>query len=381
MIYISLLKALWGDLIMIYLDNNATTKVLDEVREAMLKYLTEEYGNPSSKYYLLAQNAKNALDEARKNVAKLFGCEKDEVIFTSGSTESNNMILKGLSDLSTKKHIITTNVEHASVLETTKYLETKGFNVSYIKVNKDGIVNPKEIESLITEDTFLVSVLWVNNELGSINDIESIANICKNKGIFLHVDATQAVGKIPVLLPEGVTSASFSAHKIYGPKGIGVAIIRKDSDGIPQRITPLIHGGEQEFGYRAGTQCVHNIVGLSKACEIVIRDFEENNKSLKEKELFILNLLQEKLGNKLILNSPQNHKVNGVINFQIKGVKNVIFLKKISNYIAASSGSACSITHPSYTLKAIGLTDEEIESSIRFSISPYEDISDLANIL
>lgn len=366
---------------MIYLDNNATTKVLDEVREAMFKYLTEEYGNPSSKYYSLAQNAKDALDEARINVATLFGCDQDEVVFTSGSTESNNMILKGLSDLSTKKHIITTNVEHASVLETTKYLKTKGFNISYVKVDKNGIVDPKEIEDMITVDTFLVSVIWVNNELGSINDIERIAAICKKKGVFLHVDATQAVGKIPVLLPEGVTSASFSGHKIYAPKGIGVAIIRKDADGVPQKITPLIHGGEQEFGYRAGTQSVHNIVGLSKACEIVMRDFKQNNEVLKEKETFVLSLLKEKLGDKLIINSPQNHKVNGVINFQIKGVKNVIFLKKISNYIAASSGSACSITHPSYTLKAIGLTDEEIESSIRFSISPYEDVSDLSNIL
>lgn len=366
---------------MIYLDNNATTKVLYEVREAMLKYLTEEYGNPSSKYYSLAQNAKSALDEARINVAKLFGCEKDEVIFTSGSTESNNMILKGLSDLSKKNHIITTNVEHASIIETTKYLETKGFKVSYIKVDKNGIVDPDAIAKLITDDTFLVSVMWVNNELGSINDIERIAHICKSKDVFFHVDATQAVGKIPVILPEGVTSVSFSGHKIYAPKGIGVAIIRKDSDGIPQKITPLIHGGEQEFGYRAGTQSVHNIVGLSKACEIVMRDFKKNNEVLKEKEFFILSLLKEKLGDRLILNSPQNNKVNGVINFQIKGVKNVIFLKKISNYIAASSGSACSITHPSYTLKAIGLSDEEIENSIRFSISPYEDISDLVNIL
>lgn len=366
---------------MIYLDNNATTKVLPEVKDEMIKYLTDEYGNPSSKYYQLALNAKRGIEEARVNVSKLFSCEANEVIFTSGATESNNMIIKGLADITNKKHIIVSNIEHPSILETLKYLEHKGYKVSYVSVDKNGVVDPSKIESAITDDTFLVSTMWVNNELGSINDIKTIAKICNNRHIFYHVDATQAVGKIDVSLPEGVTSASFSAHKIYGPKGIGALILRNDKDGIPIKITPLIHGGEQEFGYRAGTQSVHNIVGLSKACEIVIRDFDSNVIILKEKEKFLVNLLKRKLKDDLIFNSPQKNKVDGVINIQIKGVKNVIFLKKISKYIAASSGSACSISHPSYTLKAIGLSDEQIESSIRFSISPYEDIRNLENIL
>lgn len=242
-------------------------------------------------------------------------------------------------------------------------------------------MDPNKIKLAIDEDTFLVSTMWVNNELGSINDISMIAEICKKNDVHYHVDATQAVGKIDVALPVGVTSASFSAHKIYGPKGVGALILRKDCDGIPIKLTPLIHGGEQEFGYRAGTQGVHNIIGLSEACEIVLRDFSINVKRLKEKEEFVYDLLKSKLGDQIIFNSPMANKVAGVLNFQIKGVKNVIFLNKISEFIAASSGSACSITHPSYTLKAIGLTDSEIENSIRFSLSPYEDITELEDIL
>ena len=364
---------------LIYLDNNATTKVLPEVRDAMIKYLTDEYGNPSSKYYQLAINAKKGIDEARRNVARLFSCDADEVIFTSGSTESNNMIFKGLADLTNKKHIIISNVEHPSIMETAKFLERHGYRVTYIEVDSCGIVDPNKIKLAIDEDTFLVSTMWVNNELGSINDISMIAEICKKNDVHYHVDATQAVGKIDVALPVGVTSASFSAHKIYGPKGVGALILRKDCDGIPIKLTPLIHGGEQEFGYRAGTQGVHNIIGLSEACEIVLRDFSINVKRLKEKEEFVYDLLKSKLGD--IFNSPMANKVAGVLNFQIKGVKNVIFLNKISEFIAASSGSACSITHPSYTLKAIGLTDSEIENSIRFSLSPYEDITELEDIL
>lgn len=370
-----------GVIYLIYLDNNATTKVLPEVKEAMLKYLTEEYGNPSSKYYQLALNAKSALELARMNVAKVFGCSQNEVIFTSGSTESNNMILKGIADVTDKKHLIVSSIEHPSILETARYLEKKGFRVSYIEVDSKGLVNIEKLLNEISEDTFLVSIMWVNNELGSINDIEKIAKLCKEKNVYFHVDATQAVGKIDVTLPDGVTSASFSGHKIYGPKGVGATILKKDIDGISINISPLIHGGEQEFGLRAGTQSMHNIVGLSKACEIVLRDFSKNERLLIEKEKFLCDLLKDKLGDNLIFNSPKDNKVPGVINFQIKGIKNVIFLKKISDYIAASSGSACSMTHPSYTLKAIGLTDNEIESSIRFSLSPYEDIIELKNIL
>lgn len=369
---------------MIYLDNNATTKVLQEVTNDMIKYLTQYYGNPSSKYYELADISKKAVEKARRQASLLFDCEPDEVVFTSGASESNNFILKGIADIQSKKknHIITTKVEHASVLETLRYLETKGFYVTYLDVNKDGTVDLIDIENHITPNTFLVSVMWVNNELGSINDISSIAKTCKKNEIFLHVDATQAVGKIDVSLPEGVNFVSMSAHKIYGPKGAGVAIIKKDKFGVPIRLTPLIHGGEQENNYRAGTLSVHNIVGLGKACEIVLRDFERNQKRLREQELFLVNLLKKKLGSSIAFNSSFNgNKVPGVINFQIKDVKNVIFLNKISKFVAASSGSACSITHPSYTLKAIGLSDKQISESVRFSLSPYENIESLETIL
>lgn len=368
---------------MIYLDNNATTKVLPEVRDEMIKYLTEEYGNPSSKYYDLATTSSKAINDARINVSNLFDCESDEVIFTSGSTESNNFIIKGIADVqdSSKNHIITSKIEHPSVVNTVKYLETKGFHATFLNVNKSGIVELKDLEESITSQTFLVSIMWVNNELGSINNIKEIAKLCKMKNIFLHVDATQAVGKVDVTLPDGVNFVSFSAHKIYGPKGVGAAIIRKDREGLPVKITPLLHGGEQEGNLRAGTQSVHNIVGLGKACEIVRRDFNKNQKILHDQEEFLTNVLKEKLGDRIVFNSRNEHKVNGTLNFQIKGVRNVIFLKKIAPYIAASAGSACSITHPSYTLKAIGLTDDEIQQSIRFSLSPYENIASLKDIL
>ena len=366
---------------MIYLDNNSTTKIHPDVRKEMIRCINEEYGNPSSKYYSLAISANNILEEARENVAKLFKCDSTEVIFTSGATESNNFIIKGLADVQEKKrHIVTSSIEHPSILNTLRYLETKGFKVTYLPVSKEGVVDPNLLKKSITDDTFLVTIMWINNEIGSINDINKISDICYNKNIFFHVDATQAIGKINVFLPIGVTSASFSAHKIYGPKGIGALILKKDKDGISQKITPLLHGGEQEFGYRAGTQSVHNIAGLSKACEIIMKDFDRNIISLKEKEAMLVNILNNKLSDKIIYNSPKN-KVPGVINFQIKNVKNVIFLKQISQYIAASAGSACSITHPSETLAAIGLTDEEIQQSIRFSLSPYDDISELENIL
>jgi len=369
---------------MIYLDNSATTKVLPEVRDYMIKYLTEEYGNPSSKYYDLANNAKTVLDQARKNIGKLFCCEEDEVIFTSGATESNNMILKGVFEqqFGKKDHIIISMIEHSSVLKTAEYLESKGCKVTYLPIDKYGKINVDELISVVTDKTMLVSIMWVNNELGTINDIEEIAQICSKKGVYFHTDATQAVGKIDVKLPRGVNFVSFSGHKIYGPKGIGATIIRKDNDGVRTKIVPIIHGGEQEFDYRAGTQSVHNIAGLSKACEICLKNFEKNINILKEQEYYILRLLEKKLGSKLILNSPLDNKVSGIINFRIVGIKNVVFLKKISEYIAASAGSACSITQPSYILKAIGLSESQIEESIRFSFSPYDqNITDLEQLL
>lgn len=367
---------------MIYLDNNATTKIHPEVREVMINCINEEYGNPSSKYYDLAKSAKSILDIARLNVAKLVGCATDEVIFTSGSTESNNMIIKGLAECNpNKKHLITTKIEHPSVLNVFKYLETKGYDVTYLSVDQNGLINIEELKKSINSDTLLISVMWVNNEIGTINDISSIAKICDDKNIYFHVDATQAIGKINVHLPIGVTSISFSGHKIYGPKGIGVAVLRKDKDGVPVKMIPLFHGGEQEFGLRAGTQSVHNIAGLSKACEIVVRDFDENIMKLEKYETHIKGILMNKLGSNIVFNSPESNKVPGILNFRIVGVKNIIFLKQISNHIAASSGSACSITHMSDTLRAIGLSDEEIQESIRFSLSPYDNYDELERIL
>lgn len=366
---------------MLYLDNSATTQVHPEVKDAMLPYLLEEYGNPSSKFYSLAENAKKAVKSARNSLALLLGCSEREIIFTSGATESNNMVIKGVADYYADRgnRIITTKTEHASVLETCRYLEKKGFDIIYLDVDRFGRINLKQLESAINEKTILVSVIWGNNELGSLNDIKHISEICYNNNVFLHTDATQVVGKIPINLEEyqGVTFLSCSAHKFYGPKGIGATFIRKDKYNVLTKITPLLHGGGQEQGFRSGTLAVHNIVGFGKAAEIAKGSLEQTFQKLYELESYLNNILKDKFGDHVLFNSDVKDKVPGIVNVQFKGVNNELLLKKLSPYLAASSGSACSSSEPSHVLSAIGLTLDEIRSSIRFSLSPFIDKNEL----
>jgi len=369
---------------MLYLDNAATTKVHGEVLEEMLKYFNYYYGNSEAKYYEQSEMAKKGISNARKNVASIVGCAEDEVIFTSGATESNNFILKSIvNDFCEKgNHIITTSVEHPSIYETCKFLETKGVKITYLSVDNHGLINLDELRKSITNHTILVSIIWVNNEIGTIQKMKEIDSICAEKGIFLHSDATQAVGKTPINLKEfeALKFLTFSSHKIFGPKGIGALIIKKDKNGIPFRLTPLIHGGEQEFGYRAGTLSNALIVGFGKACEIAQRNFEENIGKLKDFEVQIKNKLKEKFPAMIQFNNDFDEKIPGLINVRFKGVNNQILLKKLSQFIAASNGSACSVTKPSRVLKEIGLDNQKINESIRLSLSPYLKKEDL-NIL
>ncbi|MCY7696769.1 cysteine desulfurase, partial [Bacillus safensis] len=246
-----------------YLDNSATTPVHPEVKEAMLPYLSDIFGNPSSKYYSQAVSSKSAVSIARQEVARLIGSKEDEVIFTSGSTESNNFIIKGISDQRKHrgKHIITTSVEHPSVLEVFNYLERNGYVVTILPVNEDGFINLKEFKHAIRPETILASIQWGNSELGTIQPIEELSEICKEHGVFLHSDATQVVGKVNIELDSlpGLSSISLSAHKYYGPKGVGAVFLRKDQYSMYPNITPLLHGGGQENGLRSGTLAVHNI--------------------------------------------------------------------------------------------------------------------------
>lgn len=358
---------------MLYLDNSATTKVHPEVLDAMLPFLMEEYGNPSSKYYSVAENAKTAVKEARISLASLLGCSDSEIIFTSGSTESNNMIIKGVVDYYSTEgnHIITTKVEHPSVLETCKYLEHKGFKVTYLDVDKYGRINFNELNNAINKNTILVSIIWGNNELGSLNNLEAISSLCLEKNIFLHTDATQVVSKMEIDLSKypGITFLSCSSHKFHGPKGIGATFIRKDQYDILTKFTPLLHGGGQEHGIRSGTLAVHNIVGMGKAAEIAKKNLEENIDKLEKLELYLTQILKDKFGTQIIINNDNFNKIPGIISVQFDGINNEHLVKSLAPVVAASTGSACSSSKPSHVLSAIGLSIEQIRSTLRFSLS------------
>ena len=282
---------------MIYFDNSATSPVDEEVLEAMLPYLREEYGNPSSKYYCKAINAHRAVEEARSHVAKLLGAASEEIIFTSGATESTNFIIKGYMDYRRyygdgRNHIITSVAEHKATLNTCKYLNgelysnndptvslfgdkrrvDRGYEATFVDVSNIGEITTEAVSAAIKPNTAMISAIYANNEIGTVSDVKSIAALCKKYGIAFHSDLTQAVGKVSLDVHDmGFDYASCSAHKIYGPKGIGAAYLKSDMFGI-EPITAFMHGGEQESGYRGGTLAVHNIVGFGKAAEIALRD-------------------------------------------------------------------------------------------------------------
>jgi cysteine desulfurase len=359
---------------MLYLDNSATTQMLTEVKEAMLPYLLEEYGNPSSKYYPLATNANKAIKRARENIATLLGCDADEVIFTSGATESNNMIIKGIADYygETNKHIITSKVEHPAILETCRYLESKGFTVTYLNVDQYGRINLNDLAHLLLESPpLLVTIMWGNNELGSLQPIEEIAELCFRHNTFFHTDATQVVGKINVKVNDipGSQFLSASAHKFHGPKGMGVSLIKKDKNGLKTKITPLIHGGGQENNYRSGTLAVHSIVGMGKAAELAFSRLKQNTDKLQRLEKYLQKTLTDKFGEVIQFNHDQKDKIPGILSVQFKGINNELLIKKLAPFVALSTGSACSSSKPSHVLEAIGLSINAIRSTIRFSLS------------
>ncbi|MDB8556969.1 cysteine desulfurase family protein [Turicibacter sanguinis] len=366
---------------MIYFDNAATTEVSAEVLAEMLPFLKEHYGNPTSKYYPLALEANQAIKNASAKIAECFNVSSDEVIYTSGATESNNMIIKGIafSNIKLGGHFITTKVEHSSVLKTYQYLETLGFSVTYLDVDKFGRINCSDLLASITDDTLLCSIIWANNEVGSLNDIKRISEICNSSNIPLHVDATQVIGKYKFTLDAypGIKFLTGSGHKIHGPKGIGFTLIRKDKDGILPSLTPLLHGGGQQNDYRSGTIPTYLIVGLAKAIEIVVSNIDDNVKYLKMLEQIFLDKIEEVFGNAVHINSDKKNKIYGLINLQIKGINNELLLKKISDYIAASTGSACSVNEPSHVLKSMGYTLDEIRNSIRFSLSINNTIEEI----
>jgi len=362
----------------LYLDNAATTHICKEVLDEMIASLND-YGNTEAKFYCYAEKAKENVKTARTRIAIGLGCEPDDIVFTSGATESNNLFIKGMAlTYPNKKKIIISSIEHSSIRETAHYMEKFGYIVSEIPVDKDGKVNLLDLENEIDDNTLFVSIILVNNEIGTIQDIKSIDEICEKKNVILHMDATQAIGKFDIKMSEyrALKALTFTSHKIYGPKGIG-ALILKSKDGIKFKLTPLFHGGEQENGYRAGTLSNELIVGFGKAVELSTKDIESDNKKLKLLEEVLLSKLKDKFGSRIKLNNDFNDRIPGLINLQFHGVNNMVLLQKISPYIAASTGSACSVSKPSHVLKSIGLSDDEISYSLRFSLSKYTHLEEL----
>ena len=386
---------------MIYLDNSATSPIDEEVRDAMLPYLSEEFGNPSSKYYCKATNAKAAVEEAREKVAKLIGAKPEEIIFTAGATESTNFIIKGYLDYRKyygdgKNHVITSLVEHKATLNTCRYLNgelysnndptislfgekkrvDRGFEASFVGATSTGEISVEEIEKAIKENTALVSILYVNNEIGSISDVSRVSEICKSHNIALHSDLTQALGKLEIDVKKlGIDYASCSAHKIYGPKGIGAAYMKPDAYGIAP-ITAFMHGGEQEFGYRAGTHAVHNIVGFGKAAEIALRDMKKNETHIQKLDELLLHGIANIDG--IHTTVDESKRIPGIVSLVVEkeDFHNERFIKKISEEVALSTGSACSAGEPSYVIQALGLGDK-VTKVLRVSINKFTTESDI----
>ena len=390
---------------MIYLDNSATSPVDEEVLEAMLPYLREEYGNPSSKYYCKAVNAHNAVENARVQVAKLLGANPEEIIFTAGATESTNFIIKGYMDYRRyygdgKNHIITSVAEHKATLNTCKFLNgdlysnndptvtlfggrksvDRGYEASFVGITEAGEILVTTIEEALKNNTAMVSVIYVNNEVGTISDVSGIAKMCSMKGIAIHSDLTQAIGKMAIdVHAMGLDFASCSAHKIYGPKGIGAAFIKSDAYGIPP-ITAFMHGGEQENGFRAGTLAVHNIVGFGKAAEIAMRDFDTNEQKILQFDQMLVAGL--KTIPDISLTNLSEKRLPGIISIVVdkKDFNNERFIKHISDRIALSTGSACSAGEPSYVITALGLEDK-VSKVLRISLNKHTTEADINQLI
>ncbi len=364
----------------IYFDNAATTKVRPEVFEQMNKYFSESYGNGSS-IYKIARESRKAIEQSREKVAAAINADKNEVFFTAGGSESDNWALKGVAESysSKGKHIITLSIEHHAVLHTCQFLETKGFEVTYLPVEEDGIVDINKLKAAIRDDTILISVMFANNEIGSVQPIEEIGKIARQKGIIFHTDAVQAVGHIPIdVKAMNIDLLSMSAHKFYGPKGIGALYIRK---GI--KITPLIHGGAQEKNRRAGTENVPAIVGMAAALELTVKDLNEESARLAR--------LRDKLIDGILssipysrLNGSREKRLPGNVNISFEFVEgeSILLLLDMKG-ICASSGSACTSgsLDPSHVLLAIGLPHEKAHGSLRLSLGMFNTEQEVDFIL
>ena len=349
------------------MDYNSTTPVDKEVVESMLPYFCEKFGNPSSKHHF-GNEAHVAVEYARKQISSLVNCNPDEIIFTSGATESNNLVIKGVVEHLFKEgiNIVTSEIEHTSVLDTVKSLEKSGVEVRYVKPDEYGLIDPKDVETSIDENTVLVSIMTANNEIGTIQPIPEIGQICRNRNVLFHTDAVQAFGKVPIdVKGYNIDLMSISAHKIYGPKGIG-ALYVSNSSAI--KISAQINGGGHEKGLRSGTLNVTGIVGFGKASEIAAeRMYDDFQKEIVQRDILMQNLLKRIPFS--VLNGSREKRLPNNVNISFEGVDSSVLISSLKN-IALSTGSACSSAtlERSYVLNSIGKPDSLIKSAVRFGI-------------
>jgi cysteine desulfurase len=367
---------------MIYLDHNATTPVDPRVFEAMRPYLMEFWGNPSS-IYRAGQDVRKAVEDSREKVARLLGAEPREIIFTSGGTESDNTAIKGLALNRGKGHIVTTTIEHPAVLKVAEWLAKRGFTASFVAVGTDGIVDPDEIRKAVRPDTIVISVMHANNEVGTVQPIETIAAIAHEKGITFHTDAVQTAGKLPLDVKQmGIDLLSLSAHKFYGPKGTGVLFVKRGT-----KFDPCVHGGHQEWGKRGGTENVAGIVGLGTAAEIAQAEMAEEGPRVKALRDGLEQGLAARIGD-IILNGHREKRLFSTTSICIKFVEGESMLLNLDmrHEIAASSGSACTSgsLEPSHVLLAMGIPAEIAHGSLRFSLgrgTTREEIDKVIEVL
>ncbi|HEY6562304.1 MAG TPA: IscS subfamily cysteine desulfurase [Polyangiaceae bacterium] len=363
----------------IYMDNHSTTRVDPRVVEAMLPYFTEHYGNAASRSHAFGWAAEGGVELARSQIARLIGASTEkEIYFTSGATESNNLALKGAAQYyqARGRHIVTTAIEHKAVLDTGKHLEQLGFQVSYVGVGASGIVDPADVRAALRDDTILVSVMLANNEVGTIQPIGEIGRITRERGVLLHCDAVQGVGRTPFDVETmNVDLVSLSAHKIYGPKGIGALYVRRSKPRV--RLIAQIDGGGHERGLRSGTLNVPGIVGFGKACEILQTEAEAENARIAKLRDRLWELIGNALGD-VTLNGACKQRVPGNLNVSFANVEAETLMLALQG-VAVSSGSACTSAslEPSYVLRALGVSDELAKASLRFGLGRFNKDSDI----
>jgi len=358
----------------IYLDHHATTPVDEEIVEEMKPYFTEHYGNPASEDHIYGAQAKKAVNQARKQISDVVNCREEEIIFTSGATESDNLAIKGAAEYAADhdngQHIITSVTEHDAVIEVCEDLENKGFDTTYLPVDEHGQVNPEDIEDAIREDTILISIMAANNEIGTTAPLEEIGKIAKEHEVFFHTDAVQALGYLDLDVKEmNIDLMSISGHKIYGPKGIGALYVRRRNPKV--KLNPLLHGGGHERGWRSGTLNVPSIVGFGKAARLADRNMEERTQHVDELTTYMWNRLNDELDD-IVLNGHPENRIPNNLNISFTGVENKALVKNLQPDIAVSAGSACTTgsgkVEASHVIQAITDNEDRWHNAIRFGV-------------